>query len=163
MLAARTHMTSASDTARLAGMQREPRVTGSVVPAARAGDDRRGFEVSVDVANRILRVRSWGIWDVDLAERYRDAMVAAFAKLGRRPWSVLSDRRRSHSQSEPVQAIMHDVMEKATEMGRSRAAVLITSPSAKLQMRRLAGETHVAQRYFDDDSDALAWLLSTPA
>jgi hypothetical protein len=133
-----------------------------MTPGSTGGNEERGFEVSVDVDHRILRVRSWGIWNLEIAEKYRIAMSAAFAKLGKRAWSVLSDRRRASPQSDEVQSIIHDVMERATVLGRSRAALLVTSPSAKLQMRRLGSETRVPQRYFDDESAALTWLLSTP-
>jgi hypothetical protein len=140
-------------------MPPERTVSWSVVPAGEGGDDSRGFEVSLDRAHHILRIRSWGIWDIAVADAYKSAMRKAFGSLRGRPWAVLSDRRRSSPQSEAVQAIIHDVMEEASKAGRTRAAVLIESASAKLQMRRLATETHVPQRYFASESEALAWLL----
>jgi hypothetical protein len=131
----------------------------SDVPGGRGGDDEAGFEIAVSAAHRILRIRAWGLWSIDVAEGYREGMMAAFRVLRGQRWDVLSDRRRTMIQSEPVRAIISEVMDRATTMGRQRAAVLVTAASAKLQMRRLAAETHVAQRQFDDETEALEWLI----
>jgi hypothetical protein len=134
------------------------------VPGGRAEGDGAGFEIAVSAEHRILRIRAWGLWSVDLAESYRAGMMMAFRTLRGLPWDVLSDRRRTLIQSEPVRAIMAGVMDRATAMGRRRAAVLATTAAAKLQMSRLAAEARVVQRHFDDEAEALAWLMgATPA
>jgi hypothetical protein len=134
-------------------------ISWAAVRGGRGGNDEAGFEIAVSTEPRILRVRAWGLWSVDIAEGYREGMMAAFRVLRGRPWDVLSDRRRTLIQSEPVRAIMSDVMDRATTMGRRRAAVLVTAASAKLQMSRLAAETRVVQRQFEDENDALDWLI----
>jgi hypothetical protein len=131
----------------------------SGLPGGRGGDDEAGFEIVVSTEHRILRIRAWGLWSIDLAEEYRKGMMEAFRALRGRPWDVLSDRRRTWIQSEPVRAIMSDVMNRATKMGRQRAAVLVTGAAAKLQMRSLAAETRIVQRQFENEEDALDWLI----
>jgi hypothetical protein len=58
---------------------------------------------------------------------------------------------------------MSDVMDRATAMGRDRAAVLVSGAVLRLQMQRLATDAHVVQRYFDDEAEALEWLLARDA
>jgi hypothetical protein len=132
----------------------------SVDPGGHGGDPHVGFEVAIAAPERILRIVAWGLWPVSLAKAYREAMFAGFRRLRGQPWAVLSDRRRASTQSDEVRAVMSDVMDRATAMGRDRAAVLVTGAVIRLQMRRLATETHVVQRYFDDEAEALEWLMA---
>ncbi len=91
-------------------------------------------------------------------------MLAAFRQLRGRPWSLLSDRRLSHAQPDEVQAIIVEVMTRATALGRVKAAVLVEDAVARLQMRRLAAEASNAfvQRVFADEEEAMAWLAEAP-
>jgi hypothetical protein len=132
----------------------------SIDPGGRGGDSHVGFEVAIAVPERILRIVGWGLWPASLAKAYREAMLAGFRRLRGQPWAVLSDRRRGSTQSDEVRAVMSDVMDRATAMGRDRAAVLVSGAVLRLQMQRLATEAHVTQRYFDDEAEALEWLLA---
>jgi hypothetical protein len=135
-------------------------VAWSPVPGGRGGDDEAGFEISIALEHKILRIVAWGLWSVDLAQTYRAAMFAGFRTLRGQSWAVLSDRRRTTIQNDEVRAIMSEVLDRATVMGRERAAVLVTGAVAKLQMRRLATDTRIVQHHFQDEDEALAWLLS---
>jgi hypothetical protein len=135
----------------------------TVAPGGRGGDEIAGFEVAIAMPERILRIVAWGLWAAPLARGYRDAMYMAFRPLRGRPWAVLSDRRRASTQSDEVRAIMSEVMDRATLMGRDRAAVLVSGAVTKLQMQRLATEARVVQRHFADEGEALKWLLAREA
>jgi hypothetical protein len=75
-----------------------------------------------------------------------------------RPWAVLSDRRAASTQSETVREVLAEVMARAGSSGRVCAAVLVSSASLGLQMRRLGADQGVTQRFFEDERAALAWI-----
>jgi len=118
------------------------------------------FQIDVDEENGILRIRGWGVWNVALAESYREAMFRAFTRLRSRRWSVLSNRTGSYVQSEAVAEIVRDVMERASEAGRVRSALIVDSATALLQWRRIHPGNEAVQKAFPDEATALAWLKS---
>ena len=58
-----------------------------------ASQDSRGFKISFDPIKSLLRVRIWGFWDVELAQKYEKAFmekVEEFCRQGK-AWYVFMD------------------------------------------------------------------------
>jgi hypothetical protein len=122
--------------------------------------DGGGFEVTVDVERRYLRLRAYGLWSVETAIAYQQAMYEGFRTLGPGAWRTLSDRRQSVSQSPEVQTIIMETMRRATDDGCTHTAFVLDSALTTLQIRRLGAEQGLLNvRVFDDEEKAMRWLL----
>lgn len=126
------------------------------------GTEKSGFSISYDDKTRILTLRMWGLWTLELGLLFRDAMNTARAPL-RAPKEtyVLADLRRYPTQKPEVQKIHSDLMSKSESHGIKRSANLVAEVLASMQIRRLSHEGKLVEfSFFDDEDEAVAWLLS---
>lgn len=122
----------------------------------------KGYTVTFQPAQRLLRLRFWGFWDIPTADamnrEFRDTMTQA-APDG--PWYVLADIAEFPPQSADVQAILARTMQFAREHGMQKAARIVSSTITKMQIARLSNEQHLPENsFFYDEAEALRWLLS---
>jgi hypothetical protein len=126
------------------------------------GNEKTGFRISYDQKTRILTLRMWGLWTEELGLRFRDAMNTAREPL-RPPTAsyVLADLRRYPTQKPEVQKIHAELMSKSESHGIRRSANLVAEVLASMQIRRLSHEGKLVEfSFFDDENEAVEWLLS---
>jgi hypothetical protein len=126
------------------------------------GNEKAGFRVSYDTKTRILTLRMWGLWNEHVGLLFRDAVTAARKPL--RPpivSFVLADLRNYPTQRPEVQKIHSELMSKSESHGIRRSANLVTDVLSSMQIRRLSHEGKLVEfSFFDNEEDAIAWLLS---
>ncbi|MEO8799771.1 MAG: hypothetical protein ABI551_17890 [Polyangiaceae bacterium] len=129
------------------------------------GNDQVGFEVSYNARTRILCLRMWGIWDEDIAIKYRDAVAQAIRALPREPASfVLADLSRYPTQKPQVQKYHAELMKLAVAHNMTRAVNLVSATLTSMQIRRLSQESGLGEfSFFQDEAKAIEWLLSDAA
>ncbi len=128
----------------------------------RGGNDQVGFDVSYDSRTRILYLRMWGMWDEEIAVKYRDAVAQAIRPLPQEPAScVLADLSRYPTQKPQVQKYHAELMKMAVAHNMTRAANLVSATLTSMQIRRLSQESGLGEfSFFQDEGKAIEWLLS---
>lgn len=119
------------------------------------------FEISVDLARRILRLRVWGFWTCKQAECYRSRMLEAMETLGKNPWRVLADVRRFPVQMKSVQKIHCELMQHSFLNGMICSANVVGGVLTKVQIQRMSAEVWPEKdkfAYFTTENEAEAWL-----
>lgn len=131
----------------------------------RGGNDQVGFDVSYDARTRILYLRMWGIWDEDIALKYRDVTAQAIRAIRPEPPSrVLADLSRYPTQKPNVQKVHAELMKLAVTHNMTRAANLVSATLTSMQIRRLSQESGLGEfSFFQDEAKALEWLVSDAA
>lgn len=119
-----------------------------------------GFAVATDVGRRILRLECKGVWKLPLAEQYRAAMREAFERLRGKPWIVVADIRAFAAQSPEVGQVHAELMGEAAAAGMVRACSIVASALTRMQIKRLAEESHMPEiAFFSDEEKGTAWAL----
>lgn len=120
---------------------------------------RGGFSVDVEQQDAIIVMRAWGLWDVDLAERFGDAMLEAFDSFGGKPWDIVSDQRDFMPQSDQVQAVIGKLMSAAPQKGMRRAANIASRTLDKMQIARIARENKMDNiSFFQTEEEGRTWI-----
>lgn len=120
--------------------------------------DRGGFTVEVDEVAPIAHARLWGFWDVEVAERFRAALLPLGRRLGQ-TWSLLVDSRAFVAQSPEVTRHRSESMAMIMAAGCKRIAVIVTENGTyAMQFTRIASEVGVASAVFLDPVAALKWI-----
>jgi hypothetical protein len=123
--------------------------------------DRGGFTVEVDEGAPIAHVRLWGFWDVEVADRFRAAILPLGHRLGQ-TWSLLVDSRAFLPQTPEVTRHRRDSMAMIMTEGCRRIAVIVTENGTyAMQFIRIASEVGVASAVFLDTVAALKWIRET--
>src|SRR5580698_7796119 len=137
---------------------RKPTVTTAQLPDVRVGDDRHGFELTLDRPRRLLRLRMWGLWDIETGEQFRTHTLRHGRGLMGAPWAMLADAREFVAQSAAVTEFRKEVMTKSLAMGCTKIAALVGQTVHGMQFKRIANESHVGSAVFSDEAAALAWV-----
>ena len=126
----------------------------------RGGDNRAGYEVSVDGVRRILRFRFWGLWDEPMGQAFRDAALIGMRQLSAGGgWCVLADISKYPPQKAEVQKYHAELMDRAPRLGCVRAANLVDNALSAMQIRRLSEQSGLPDfSFFRSEADALRWL-----
>lgn len=132
---------------------------GGSKPDLTSGDERAGFDVTVDRSARILRLRMWGLWDEALAERFRSGTLKCASTLTGAPWAILADASQFVAQSAVVTQKRKEVMVKAIPMGCTKIAAIVGQAVHRMQFTRIANESHVSSAVFKDEVTAVAWII----
>ena len=131
----------------------------SLLPDVKVGDDRAGFELSVDRGRRLIRLRMWGMWDLSIGEQFRTNVLRYGHGLEGAPWSILADSRGFVAQSAAIAEIRRDVMTRIVPMGCRKIAALVEQAVYAMQFKRIANESHVGSAVFHDEDAAIAWAI----
>ena len=131
----------------------------------RGGTDQAGYDVTYDPRTRIMYLRMWGMWDEDLAAKYRDVVMHTMRPLRKdQPSFVLADLSRYPTQKPQVQKYHAELMGRSAAHGITRAANLVSATLTSMQIRRLSQESGVGEfSFFQDEAKAVEWLLSGAA
>lgn len=124
--------------------------------------ESKGFEITFHEAKHLIRVRSWGCWDRELAKTYRHALDERIGNIcgDDRAWNMLVDVRAFHPQSEDVQHMLNEQIDTASRCGIKKIAYLGIGDAAHIQLNRLFRKTEIPQyALFEKYEDAVQWLL----
>jgi hypothetical protein len=132
--------------------------TGAHPPDVKVGDDRGGFEISLDRTRRILRIRMWGLWATSVGEQFRNQVLRLGRGLMGGPWAIFADARDFYAQSAAVTEYRKEGMTKSLAMGCTKIAALVGHAVHGMQFKRIANESHVGSAVFSDEAAALAWV-----
>ncbi len=125
-----------------------------------SGDDRKGYTLKIDSSNNVLWIKCWGMWDTALAADYERDMRACYNELDGKAWFVLANISQFPPQIAEVQAAHGKLMGEAVTRGMKKAASVVESTLSKMQIRRIAQESHMSELAFHTtDESALKWLL----
>jgi hypothetical protein len=118
-----------------------------------------GFEITLDDENCWVVERWWGLWDIDTAREYEDAIHKAEQHFIRRnvPFCTLCDLRSFPVQRQVVADVMQSFFSSNYTPASSRTAVMADSAILKMQAMRVVEMEH--RRFFSSMDKAKAWLL----
>lgn len=125
--------------------------------------ESKGFEITLHDAKHIVRVRTWGCWDMELAKIYGNALGEKIDEIRENDeeWCVLVDVTAFHPRSEDVQRMMCEHLETASKRGIKKIAYLGTRSVVQLRLNRLFREIEMPlHAFFESQDGALQWLLS---
>ena len=121
---------------------------------------KKGFEISFDPEKTLLKIRVWGFWDRELAQRFREGCKAKVNEINREgaQWQVLIDLTASCDQLQEIQEIINEGIEfLKTHM---KQAILVNNSITHFQMGHLFRTDGLqVSSYFKSEHDALRWLL----
>jgi hypothetical protein len=121
--------------------------------------ERGGFNLDPDAHDRIVHVTFWGFWDVEVASRFRAALLARARGFGGETWSVLVNARTFLPQTPEVSRHRGETMKMVVNQGCRRIAVIVVKNGTyAMQFTRIAGEAGVANEVFFDTASALKWI-----
>jgi hypothetical protein len=127
--------------------------------------DRGGFTVDTETHGPValVKMKAWGFWDEALARKWFEAATQAFTKVQAMKaarWCVLVDNSKFPAQLDQVKALIGQAMQRATQLGMSRSAVVLDNTLTKLQLRRVAQESGMPGLTFHvSAAEALAEVL----
>lgn len=132
----------------------------------RGGDERAGFEADAQPARRLLRLRAWGFWDLDLTRAACAGFLLAYQEMqaAGSPWDVLIDHTRYPPQMPEVNDDIARSVALAMTMGLRRIASILDSTVAQIQLRKVSKSSGLpvdVYSFFTSEDEAMAWLLKT--
>jgi hypothetical protein len=124
-------------------------------------EKKQGFEISIDDARNILKIRAWGFWDEEIAGKYKyefKNMINEMKTRGKE-WYTLVDVTDYSPQSARVKKIVKERMVLATESGLKKEARIVRSLPTKWQMAQLAKQSELPiSAEFQTEDEAIQWL-----
>ncbi len=124
----------------------------------KGGDARAGYVIGPNTATRTLHIRNWGLWHAALLEVYRADMLRALDLLDGAPWVALADATRFPPQRPEIAVVLGELRAEGSRRGCRRAASVVASAVAQMQIRRLIEDTGIEFRAFLTVDEAKAWL-----
>lgn len=119
------------------------------------------FEVTTDLSRCFVRIAARGSWSPQIINRYSSMLkdthrVLSAHGCASQDVNMLIDVREFHVQTREVA----DLYQRSLPHGAmlpGRVATLISSALVKHQVKRIGSAS--AQRYFNDEEEALRWLF----
>jgi len=124
---------------------------------------KRGFEISLDHARNIVKVRIWGFWDVELARKFEKEFKekVTAVKTSGKDWYILMDLIASLTQSQEVQKIISKGLTFLKDQRPKKRAILADKSIILFQAETLAQDTYPQiYSYFQAEDNAIRWLLN---
>jgi hypothetical protein len=137
--------------------------TGVPLRTVRGGDERGGFEVSVDKADRVLHTRLWGVWSVSLTTEFCSAVRTFGRGFGGKAWSIIADSRHFSAQSPEVSKLRQETMVDLHRLGCDKIAAVVSTAVYSMQFKRITEQSHVGGSVFADEESALKWIREADA
>lgn len=118
------------------------------------------YEFSFDEASRVLTMRQWGFWTVDLVRPFFDEMSRKVDELEAKCGvaGVIVDNTNFPVQSNEVVALMSQLSAGELAKRAYRTAIVSSRALSNLQIKRVVGDEKV--RIFGTMIDAKAWLAT---
>lgn len=125
---------------------------------------KQGYTISIDVPNKVLKMRLWGLWDAATAQRFEQEAREKIQEISRQApggWDALVDLSDFPPQRDEVQEMTNRVMQLETTHGMKHAASIVKKAMTKLQIQRLAKQQGFDPgSFFQSEDEAVQWLLS---
>ncbi|WP_010188659.1 STAS/SEC14 domain-containing protein [Sphingomonas sp. PAMC 26605] len=123
------------------------------------------YKIDVDIKRRFVRLTLSGFWDRATFDRYTQeveglAREAIRAGRVRQDYRVLLDLRNHGVQSREIAAEIEAGLIRNASPKQRHAVLISDSALHKSQVQRLGSATDA--RLFENEQDALAWLLEAP-
>ena len=119
----------------------------------------KGYEFGLDLDERLLTFRLWGLWDDQTIRTFQDRFRDHLEKLGPGPFRVYVDLSRFPPQRADIGKGAQEMMALATRSGMTKAAHLVGKAMTELQIKRLAAEVNAPEfRFFKTEKQARDWL-----
>ena len=128
------------------------------IPRVHGGDERRGFEIFREDADRLVRMRLWGNWHVTVEAAFRSGILAVARRLAGAPWFILSDSRQFNVQSPEIARLRLEVMTLVTQLGCQKIAAIVSSVRYSQQFLQISEESHARSAVFLDEKSAIDWI-----
>lgn len=120
----------------------------------------KGFEIAINIRRHILRVRLWGLWDVELAKKYKYALAEKMREIHGNGggWYGLADFTRCYPKSEKVQYMIREYIEAAGEQGMKNIVYLGDKSDLQLRLDQVFSENgeHV---FAGSEQEAIQYLF----
>lgn len=123
-----------------------------------------GFQIALDQAKGIVKIRLWGFWDTKLAEEYRKTFQEQIADISanEKEWHLLIDITEYPSQLPEIQHIISEGLALLEHHNIIKRAILVNGAITPLEAKSLGrGGGAYIYSYFRSEEDAVRWLLST--
>ena len=124
---------------------------------------QRGYEFFINKKRRILKIRAWGIWDVEFAEEYDRELqqrILTISEQGTKGWYALADLNDFPPQLPEVQKTLMRGLEFGAKHGLKKEARMIGKALTKTQLARMMKEAGMpANSTFQSEDEAIEWLL----
>ncbi len=122
------------------------------------GDTEAGFSTEHDASARVVRVRTWGFWRLEVATLFA-RNVATDCRAAGLPLGLLIDVIQLLPQRDEGQAAFGELMTVARGLGLRGTVVVGSNIITKMQLLRIAKERGVRDwSYFASDLEAMANL-----
>lgn len=127
------------------------------MPPRTFGDAESGFSVEHNAGARIVRVRAWGFWRLEVAAGFARAVVSE-CRVGETV-GLLVDVTHLLPQRNEGQTAFGELMIALRTIGLVGVAVVVSSTITKMQLLRIAKERGVRDwSYFSSDLEAMATM-----
>ncbi len=123
----------------------------------------KGFEIAVDVKHHVLRCRLWGIWDLDLAKKYKYALMEKITEIhgNGEAWCAFADFTAFYPSSEDVQSLIRDYLAAAKTQGMKQIVYIGDNPAIRRRLDRIfPGYGNERYMFAESDEQAMQWLLN---
>ena len=121
----------------------------------------KGFEIALNLQEKILRLRVWGDWDVEFEKKYdlalREKIIELCAQAHWQIWYVLVDFTGFAAIAEERQRVFGNYLQMLRNQGLKKIAYLCDCKRLALPFRRARDEPF--QAAFQSREDAMTWLL----
>ena len=121
--------------------------------------NNKGFKISLDTTKNIFRVKAWGFWDIELAQKYESAFTEKIEELrsDEKEWCILVDLTDFYPRSPEVQNLLKA---QISQQEVKKAAYLGKKSDVQLRLNKFFRENDMQRHaFFEFSEQALQWLL----
>lgn len=128
---------------------------------AEGGNERGGFEISVDKMQRVVHARLWGVWHVPVAEQFVAALKDCGQGFAGKTWAIVAESSHFGAQSQEVARIRREGMAALRTLGCEKIASIRSNVIHAMQFKRISDESHVSSEVFPNEKLALEWIRAS--
>jgi hypothetical protein len=122
----------------------------------------KGFQISLDTARNILKIRLWGLWNVEMGKKYAEKLKEQIKSLNKKEedWHLLMDLVEYSPQSQETQNIISEGLAFLKDYKIRKRAILIHRTPLQFPEQSLSQKIMLPiYSYFKSEDDAIRWLL----
>ena len=127
---------------------------------------RPPFTIEYDEPQQLLKLRLFGLWELETLDRYTDELNRIFGRIAASGGSpkdsrILVDLREHGIQSREVASEIETRLSRGAAVAKRHAVLVSESALHKMQAARAGSQ--IQARFFTDEQAAVDWLLEDPA
>jgi hypothetical protein len=123
---------------------------------------RKGFHIVLDTTSRIVRIWAWGLWDVTVAQEFKEALHLKGQEINgsSKEWYLLMDLTACFTPPQEVRNLMLAGLTALDGQQIQKRAILAGRSIALFQVLRQTQDTHwPVYSYFRSEDEAVRWLI----